>query len=262
MDGLAARVNKPYAEPIDHEAWGRDAPAPALSHCLHLLDEEAVRRPVEQVGSLTMQPGELHDFLSTLDLGDVPTWLGAVGAVSAVGWAVFLYRGSLKDRRVAQARLLSVVGGAAPVQATAGSKVGPPPVVLEGVGVHMVSTPGEGQSLVLSEEAFWARVHLVSTSGEAFSDLSATLLLDDAREVIFPLSVTELAPHATLEQRAYYKPGVLGGSMRVRVRFKTHRGGRGRGVSDGLCKWRVSYLKEIDYGHDQAEEERRARAGV
>lgn len=34
------------------------------------------------------------------------------------------------------------------------------------------------------------------------------------------------------------------------------------GVSDGLCKRGVSHLKEIDYGYDQAEEERRARAGA
>ncbi|GMA40947.1 IS110 family transposase [Mobilicoccus caccae] len=34
------------------------------------------------------------------------------------------------------------------------------------------------------------------------------------------------------------------------------------GVSDGLFKRGVSHLKEIDYGYDQAEEERRARAGA
>ncbi|GMA39288.1 hypothetical protein [Mobilicoccus caccae] len=48
------------------------------------------------------------------------------------------------------------------------------------------------------------------------------------------------------------------GSMRPASRCDTDH----EGVSDGLCKRGVSHLKEIDYGYDQAEEERRARAGA
>lgn len=142
----------------------------------------------------------------------------------AVGWAAFLYKGSIDDKRVAQARLLSVVGGAVPVQALPGERMKSESVATD-VRVSLVTGGSEATVFpALAEEAYWARIYLVSTSEEAFSDVSVALLLDDGTVVNFPLGQTEMAPRAEWERYAYFHPGRIKGSMRVRVRFRDAAG--------------------------------------
>jgi hypothetical protein len=91
-----------------------------------------------------------------------------------------------------------VVGGAAPVQVLPGEKMKLESVAT-GVQVALAATAegnGLAQHPVVAEEAYWARVHLVSTSDEAFSDVSVALLLEDGKEIGFSLGQKEMASHA------------------------------------------------------------------
>lgn len=94
-----------------------------------------------------------------INWGDVPTWIGAVGALGAVFWAIYLYSKSLRDNRRAQARLLAPVGGAVPIQALPGTPVEP-----EAVGVNGMFALTPDRKLVVAKDVWKARVRLVSTS--------------------------------------------------------------------------------------------------
>lgn len=155
----------------------------------------------------------------SINWGDVPTWIGAIGTLLAILWAVFLYRSSIEDGKRSQARLLAPVGGAAPVQALPGSVVSSPSSI--DVDVYQNSTTLQ---LLLSEEACWSRVRLVSTSDETFSDIRVWLLLRDGTEVPFRMGFSEMAPHSDESYTHYYRPGVIFGTMKVRVQFRDANG--------------------------------------
>lgn len=153
--------------------------------------------------------------------GDVPTWLGAVGTLGAVFWAVFLYRRSVEDAQRSQARLLAPVGGVAPVQVLPGT-------VVESDSAGTQDLLGISSDLrpIVIAEAYMASVRIVSTSDEAFSEVSAALLMEGGRDVDFPLGFDEIGPHESKRFTYYYPPGVIAGSMRVRLRFMDANGRR------------------------------------
>jgi hypothetical protein len=51
---------------------------------------------------------------SAIRWGDLPTWVGAIGAILAFGIALVIYGQSIRDRRKEQARLVSGWVPAAP----------------------------------------------------------------------------------------------------------------------------------------------------
>ena len=153
--------------------------------------------------------------------GDVPTWIGAVGAIGAVVWAVFLYAGSLQDRKRAQARLLAPVGGAVPVQVLPGA-----PLELESSGASDLLGIGPDRRGIVIAEAYMAKVRLVSTSEETFSDVRATLILNSGAEVDFTLPFGEVAPHEEKIHTNYFHPGEIAGPMKVRLQFQDANGNR------------------------------------
>jgi hypothetical protein len=161
------------------------------------------------------------DNAGTIDWGDVPTWIGSIGAVSAAGWAVFLYNGTVRDQRRAQARLLSPVGDTVPVQDLVGT-----PVVGEAVAPMGSIGLDENRRLVLIAEHPKATIHLVSTSSEPFTDVSVWLDMPDREEVSFPLGFDAIAPHEEKIATAYFEPGIIAGSMPVRVQFRDANGRR------------------------------------
>lgn len=155
----------------------------------------------------------------TVAWGDVAAWVGALGTLGAAFWAVFLFKRTLKDGERAQARLLAPVGRAVPVQALPGTPTQP-----ESAGTQdLLGFGADGRAIVIAE-AYMAKVRLVSTSEEAFSGLSASLLMEDGREVAFPLGFSEIAPREEKSFIYYYPPGNISGSMRVRLRFKDANG--------------------------------------
>lgn len=155
----------------------------------------------------------------SVNWGDVPTWIGAIGTLLAILWAVFLYRSSIEDRKRSQARLLAPVGGSAPVQALPGTAVSVPSSI--DVRVHQDPSTRE---VLLAEESYLARVRLVSTSDETFSNLRVWLLPPDGTAVPFRLGLSEMAPHSDVSYTHYYPPGVIFGSMKVRVQFRDANG--------------------------------------
>lgn len=76
----------------------------------------------------------------------------------------------------------------------------------------------------MAEESYFARVRLVSTSDETFSDIRVWLLPPDGTTVPFPLGFSEMAPHSDESYTHYYPPGVIFGSMKVRVQFRDANG--------------------------------------
>lgn len=151
--------------------------------------------------------------------GDVPTWIGAIGTVVAVFWAVFLYANSIRDQRRSQARLFAPVGGAVPVQLLPGD-------IVEGEGTSEAGLVGVGsdRKLRITSEAYAATVRLVSTSDETFASVRADLLLQDGGTVEFHLSFNEIAPHEEKKVTNHYRPGVISGAMKVRIRFQDANG--------------------------------------
>ena len=154
-----------------------------------------------------------------INWGDVPTWIGAVGALGAVFWAIYLYSKSLRDNRRAQARLLAPVGGAVPIQALPGTPVEP-----EAVGVNGMFALTPDRKLVVAKDVWKARVRLVSTSDETFSGVRVWLVLGDGREVHFPLGFDEVAPHEEKVRAVYYWPGQIEGGMNVQLQFQDANG--------------------------------------
>lgn len=169
--------------------------------------------------ALLFTPRELCAW--SIAWGDVPTWVGAVGTVAALLWAVFLYRRSVLDKESAQARLLSPVGGAAPVQVLPGMDVEP-----ECASTQDLIGLLPGGRLGVISEAYMATVHIVSTSDETFAELSVALVLEDGSVVDFPLSSGEVAPHEARKFTYYFPPGIIYGNMRVRLRFVDANGRR------------------------------------
>lgn len=153
--------------------------------------------------------------------GDVPTWIGAIGTVGAVFWAVFLYTGSLEDRKKAQARLLAPVGGAVPVQVLPGAPVEP-----ESNGSQDLIGIGPDRRVVVTSEAYMVKVRIISTSAETFSDIRASLLLEDGRQVDFTLGFSEIAPHEEKIFTNYFHPGRVFGLMKVILQFQDANGNR------------------------------------
>lgn len=154
-------------------------------------------------------------------MGDVATWVGAIGTLGAVFWAVYLYRRSLRDSERAQARLLAPIGGVAPVQVLPGMEV-------EGEGSgpgDLLGISADRRPIVIAE-AYMATVRLVSTSDEAFSGTTAALLMEDGREADLALGFDEIAPHEEKKFTNYFPPGDIAGSMRVRLRFRDANGRR------------------------------------
>lgn len=154
----------------------------------------------------------------TISWGDVPTWIGAVGTLSAVFWAVFLFRRKILDTERAQARLLAPVGGAVPVQVLPGELMKDESTAAFGVIDISTGIP------IIASEAFYATIKLVSTSDEAFSDLVVDLIMEDGKETKFVIGFSEMAPHETKVYTNYYPPGVISGKLLVRLRFRDANG--------------------------------------
>lgn len=154
----------------------------------------------------------------TISWGDVPTWIGAVGTLAAVFWAVFLYRRNILDTESSQARLLTPVGGAVPVQALPGELM-----KAESSAAFDCIDISSGIPLI-AIEAFYATIKLVSTSDESFSDLVIDLLQEDGKEIKFVIGFSEMAPQETKLFTNYYPPGVINGKLRVRLRFRDANG--------------------------------------
>lgn len=156
---------------------------------------------------------------ASADWGDVPTWVGAAGALAAFGWAVFLYAGSVRDQRRAQARLLAPVGGAVPVVDLPGS-----PVRAAGTAPPGFLALNAQKQLVTTAALPHVTVHLVSTSDETFTGIRAWLDLDDGSSVRFPLGFEAMAPHADETAVVYFEDNVVRGNMRVRIQFQDANG--------------------------------------
>lgn len=154
-----------------------------------------------------------------INWGDVPTWVGSIGAVGALFWAVFLYSRSLKDQQRAQARLIAPVGGAAPHQALPGT-----PVRDQSSGKGGMFGLGANHKPIVAKEVFWATVRIVSTSDETFSGLRTWLVMEDGRDVYFELGFDEMAPHEEKSQTCYFWPGEIAGQMKVRLQFQDANG--------------------------------------
>lgn len=161
------------------------------------------------------------DSASAVDWGDVPTWIGSVGTVIAAAWAVFLYNGTVRDQRWAQARLLSPVGDTVPVQDLVGSPADEPCVAPSGA----IGLDAQGQVVLLGEFPK-ATIHLVSTSSEPFTNVYVRLDIAEGEAVSFPLGFDAVAPHETKIATAYFEPGVIAGTMPVRLQFEDAHGRR------------------------------------
>jgi hypothetical protein len=150
--------------------------------------------------------------------GDVPTWAGAVGTIAAVLWAVYLYRGSLLDKKMSQARLLSPMGARTFIQMQPGEQLLGVPTLLE-AGVKT----NQGRSL---EQFAWrTQVRLVSTSDEAFYGVSLAVIRHDGEVISIPIDTSELGPHESCSWMVYlHKPAE--DPMHVRVRFTDASGAR------------------------------------
>jgi hypothetical protein len=155
----------------------------------------------------------------TIDWGDVPTWLGALGTFLAFGLALILYRGSARDSMKAQARLLSPVGGASATVATAGTLVSP-----SASSPKRLLTRIPNIGVVVAEEAVYSTVRLVSTSGESFTDIRTWLVMSDGTEVYFEMTPRDFAPHEDATHTVYFSPGTVKGEMQVRVQFRDSNG--------------------------------------
>ena len=83
---------------------------------------------------------------------------------------------------------------------------------------------GPDRRAVVTAEAYMAKVRLVSTSDETFSDIRAALILEDGLEVKFALSFSEVAPHEEKNFTNYFYPGEISGHMRVRLQFRDANG--------------------------------------
>ena len=154
-----------------------------------------------------------------INWGDVPTWIGAIGALGALLWAIILYSNNLRDQRRSQARLLAPVGGTVPLQDLPGT-----PVDAESVGFTGMFRLTPEHNLVVAAETVKAKVRLVSTSDETFSGLRAWLLVSDGREVYFPLGFDEMAPHEEKVWTVYYRPDEIVGGMAVQLQFQDANG--------------------------------------
>lgn len=154
-----------------------------------------------------------------INWGDVPTWIGSIGALGALFWAVFLYSRSLNDQRRAQARLIAPVGGAVPVQALPGEPTKDP-----SSGSIEMFTLQIGSKPIVAKEVFQATVRIVSTSDETFSGLRTWLVMEDGRAVYFGLGFNEMAPHEDKSFTCYFWPGEISGPMKIRLQFQDANG--------------------------------------
>lgn len=162
-------------------------------------------------------------LISSWDFGTVPEWIGAIGTVAAVGWAVFLYRRSLEDQEIAQARLLSIVNGAVPVSVSPMTLPEVPSTVRPGVDTGLFQQNGVIKSFIVSE-ALQVGVHLVSTSNETFNVKDVALIQDDGKVHDFKLTTDAIEPGVNLKSWNYYPPQTVSGGLRVRVRFQDASG--------------------------------------
>ncbi|MFJ6169536.1 hypothetical protein [Curtobacterium sp. NPDC092190] len=155
----------------------------------------------------------------SIDWGDAPGWVGAIGTVLALLWAVFLYSRSLSDQRRSQARLLAPIGGTAPVQVLPGELQKNPSVAMPGL---VEFDPNAGLRFVRAADS--ARVRLVSTSEEAFSNLVVHLVLADGRRIPFALGFDEMGPNEDRQFTVYYPEGTISGPMKVNLVFQDANG--------------------------------------
>lgn len=159
--------------------------------------------------------------------GTVPDWIAAVGTAAAFLWAVFLYRQNLRDREIAQARLLSIVSPPVPLEMTAGTFL-----PAEGKSIALAGDPqrsthrGTGKtSLVLKEAAMAVDFHLTSTSDESFFIESIDIVREDGSVLSVPNYWPDLPP------RTDYKVTVLfpedeTAAGKYRIRFRDASGRR------------------------------------
>lgn len=152
--------------------------------------------------------------------GDVSSWVGAIGTVGALLWAIVLYSRDLDERKSSQARHLTQVGTVSPTQVLKGHVVQEDSTIFAGVG----TTLSQDKRLVLLAEALQASVRVVSTSDEVFTGVRAWLVQDDGTEVVFSLGFDELAPGEERTWTDYYRLGDISGGMRVRLQYRDANG--------------------------------------
>ncbi|WP_172171319.1 hypothetical protein [Brevibacterium sp. CT2-23B] len=159
--------------------------------------------------------------------GTVPDWIAAVGTAAAFLWAVFLYSQNLRDREIAQARLLSIVSPPAPLQMIAGTILPSELKIIALAGDLQTSTHrGTGRvSLVLKEAAVAVDFHLTSTSDESFFIESIDIVRKDGSVLSVPNYWPDLPP------RTDYKVTVLfpedeTAAGKYRIRFRDASGRR------------------------------------
>lgn len=163
---------------------------------------------------------------SGVDLwGDMATWVGSIGTVGALIWAVFIYSGSVKDKKIAQARLLSVVGPPVQVQVMPGDMCKQNPSIF--IGVNAQPKPpsyGSGGGMILLEEAVSVFFRLTSTSDETFTITSVEIMREDGSALQIEFGWSDIEPHGKLEISYYFPPETLGATKCYRVRFRDAAG--------------------------------------
>lgn len=157
--------------------------------------------------------------------GSVPEWVGAVGTAAAFLWAVFLYRQSIRDKEIAQARLLSIVKPPVPIQILPDRVTGEAPkIFLAGNPQLRAKSGGTGVELVTTEESVLVDLHLVSTSDETFFIESVDILRRDGTVVPVPNSWPDIAPHAEFKVGVHFPTDYLGATESFRIRFQDASG--------------------------------------
>lgn len=82
----------------------------------------------------------------------------------------------------------------------------------------------KGADTITTKDCLRVTTHIVSTSNEAVSGLSAVLLLPGGEEVHLPLGITELAPGTTHNVTTLFPVGEVWGHLDVRLTFQDANG--------------------------------------
>lgn len=139
---------------------------------------------------------------AAIDLGDVPTWIGALGTVSAFFIALIIYGRSVRDRRKDQARRVSgwIPGG--PTIIPAGMLLGQSPKVASVPTIQIM-------------------IHIHNGSDELISDVSATPVAADGSDLgVAPTHWTDIGPLKDVELTSFFPDtGTVRGEMRLRLEF-------------------------------------------
>lgn len=151
--------------------------------------------------------------------GDVPTWLGAIGTLSAFGIALVIYAQSQREMRREQARRISgwVPGGVSLVKAGT-----PLPLPIGRAPVDLVQV----------------KLMIRNDSQELVSDLSATLVSAEGGDLgVEPLGWVDVGPgqHIELDQ-SMPDTGKVRDPVRLRISFVDAAGKRWERLGGNLSR--------------------------